>query len=248
MQAIQNLFFWWWQRVLVRYITLFIVIFLLFILLTMNAQPGGLLYPLKVSGIERVASHFRVGVESQSLYQQVRLERRLHEAVKLSSRKNVSESAVEKLSVKVVSVTRKWLDHLARNEGGELSPVFVLLATHQMEIRLKAIERVFRENDSFKSEAQKVISLRREVSDYLDSRSNQLLLSKDGSFTNVFTSLLESLMSELNRERLDEEALMAVQDYVLNAQVLLTEEDFNTALRSLFRAVEIVELVDMGLR
>ena len=220
----------------------FIVVLLAAILFITSALPGTSLYSVKVDRLERVMERFDSTPADQYERQFRLLERRQAEALRLASRSDISDEAIDTLLYETRRRTENIIAHIAQHTGGEFTSTQALLKTHQVSVLVRAQELTFQQNEQMRAQREDLTELRREVSGYVNGRIDQLLVHENESFINLFTTLLNDLLVQLERDEFSEDVRDGVELYVRQSELLIQDGQLSRALGAVLHAISARDL------
>lgn len=210
--------------------------------LVMTASPRSALYGLKVGVVEPAIGSFYRTPSAAISYQFALLERRAGEMQQLSERADPSPAAVNRVATESQTAAEEAIARIAMHEDTRITLTQAVLYTVEVDTYLRALERVIRGNDVLNQEARDLRVFRRDVSEVVDVRIEQLITRGTGAGAAIFLSdLVTLLQTEVAARGVSQETREQVSDFITQAESEIAAGDLADAISTLIRAYQQVK-------
>lgn len=210
--------------------------------LVMTAAPSSVLYGMKVSIAEPAIGSFYRTPTARIGYQFALLERRVGEMQGLGEQANPASAAIRRVATESEMATEEVIALIAMYEDTSFTLTQAVLYTIEVDTYLRALERVIRGNDVLNQEARDLRVLRREVSEVVQVRVEQLIARGTGAGAAIFLSdLVTLLQTEVAVRGVTQETREQVSDFITQAESEIASGDLADAINTLIRAYQQVK-------
>lgn len=210
------------------------------------ANPGNPLYAAKVNVAEEIVEYGYITTGAKANYHLALIDRRLKEAKVLAARNPGNQGDVEYLFAETDERAQELIDLLAAKEGVSFSREASLTLTHELVVRLRAIEEVIERSEFTKDFSDPVEEKRREVALMFDARADQLAAHGSGEeVTSFLNNLLQHILDKVEENSMSESTRHAVERAVKNAQDEIVELKPGDAIATLGDALRLIEVEEL---
>ncbi len=223
-----------------------VILGIIFLFLISLANPGNPLYALKVNVAEEVVEYGYVTAPAKADYHLSLLDRRLHEAEVLAERSPGNQGDAEYLFAETGERAQELTDLLAAKEGTAFTREESLMLTHELLVRLRAIEEAAERSESIADFSDPIEETRREMAKVFDARADQLAVHGTSEEVSAFLNgLLESLLTKVEVGTMSDGTRRSVERAVKNAQEDIEALKPGDAIATLGDALRLIEVEEL---
>lgn len=217
-------------------------------LLVINAEPGSMLYQIKINSLETrfyIKSATPTATAESHL---LLLERRITEINKLISTSAPSVLAQEQLAKAIAAHTTALLEALNNSERSSLRHSEIIALNHELMIKLHVVTMLTNEHVSLATLHTELISIQEEAAEIFNERIKRFVDEASAGQVSIFMNdWLEKLLAFIEQGELDNHTEARIETDLATATQAVIEEDIYTAMTTISSTlIEVASIERLG--